>query len=252
VNIVDIGQRTTDMNLFYHKCITFFDLDNDNKLKLISENNNFKELIQIIHEFKSFSSLIGKLSKNNVETPITIDLRRFVVDKNNFKTEEIYSVELSGDPLLFIDVDIYIEEYRKQNLKNFFKKNAIRILNMMKYNNNQIIFKNYEVIKQFLINSGLKKNYIKNIDEEFELINYSELHNLFKNFNFDEYLLNSEFDRIKYATKMNINNKKFFQQFYQTFMKFKIMEWKHYFILNTIYSFIKRVFNIGNLLIFNI
>lgn len=245
VKIVDIQQRTKDMNLFFRKCVDFFDIDHSKRLKLISENHLLLDLIKEIHKFETFSSLVGKLSKHNVETPITIDLRPFVIDKNTFKTEEIYSIELSGDPLLFIDVDIDIQEERRVSLKNFYKKNAVRILELIGYHDYKLIIQNHEKIRDFLVNAGLRRNYIKNIDNEFNIVTFTQVHFLFKNFNFDEYLHHSGFQQIKYATKMNMNKPEFFREFDENFNKYKIIEWKHYFIINVLYSMIKRVFNIG-------
>ena len=245
LEIQKVQNITQTIRLFFKKCMNFSETTSKEKINIIYNNQLFKELIQDIHDFTSFSHVVGKLSKHNIETPITIDFKPFIVNKNTFETAEIYSVEPSGDPLFHIEVDRSINEYKKRYLRMTLKKITKELLHLLGHKEEHIIFRNHRMTKDFLKSCGIEKNYKRNVENEMNIVSYEELDNVFKNFNFKSYLDISEFKTIKYSVKVNINNIKYFQNFDNRYRSISQLQWKHYFIINLIYSFLIRTINIS-------
>lgn len=235
-----IQNETKSMNLFYIKCLDFFNQNSNEKINSIFNDELFKELLHSIYNFNKFSEIIGKLSKNNIQTPITIDLKPFVINKDTYITDEIFSVEMSGDPFL---VQNEMDAEKTILMKYQIKKITEKILIKLGYGNSEKIYQNYLNINNFLLSCGLKKESMLNVDGKTEFMDYNELRMIFKNFDFDNYINLSGFHSIRNGKIVNVNNKNYFMKFDENYKKYDKLQWKHYFLLNLIYDFIKRIYN---------
>lgn len=231
--------RMKDMNEFYVKCKEFHD-SGYGKIKKIYENPLFKSLIHEIINYKDISEIFGLLSKNNIDVPIGIDLKPFVVDKEKYIIEELVSIEMSGIPLKYIKTSS-IQKERRDLLKDVYKNVLSEIMSNIGVRHPEIVISDAKEINAFLNRNGLRKRRDKKEDK---IIRKEDIKNIFKNFDFDNYINKSSITFYQYSKTININKVSFFELFDIGYKNIPDSKWKNYLLYNTIISFIKRSFDL--------